>query len=1317
MESSFVLQDEVRLLQNEVSDYYIENEFAVENKSEQDLAFGLNMVTENIEGSSDAITDPLVFDKVRSFLKYFPALTPRIAARLHDVLLSAFRAEVKSTNDDLNNNETRTFAEHRICLEHYVFLIYWFLKQSEEASKSAATTTTNKSKKGKGRAYDDRPANWALQKKKTFDLLAWLLEMKLTKIWTLPPDRTVLINLITKPCYQFFENPANTKLAELKLCIFKILSLCVKYYDHRQAAQSTVIQNLQYWEHCAEPMAEWLYYLIDKYDHGQLTDELLHEIGNQEFKDTTTKDVKDTANPKTFSAFLLKLTDLASRVILKNLGVLISQLDSESYAMRITLIEIIGKLIVDLTQNSEESQPQKDQVNNFFDILEERMLDPISFCRAKVLQVYIRLLDLRVKFPKRRQTLCSLAIRHLEDKSSSVRKTAVRVLTKLLSTHPYDMYGGELSLDDWQIRLNTLNAELEVSSTQDDSLDGVMLNVINRQQMELGTTAPTLNNDTENADMDNNNRQITSSDNTNDMDLDGDGLPATQQASADEDNGQVPMTKVATTTPARPITIISSEKMQQLTLMKTFLIDAIKFIEQIHKSMSIVSQLLSSKSKLEVMEAMDFFMTAYMYKIDMAKDGLKKMLHLIWIKDTSDEGKGIKLKLLDCYRTLYIDMDENLSKRQNINNIAKNLIALTYHTTLAELTSLEQVLSTLAAEGDISRPVVEKLWDVYGFSRGQISKQQRRGAIIILGMLAKADTEMVAEKIDLMLRVGLGPVGKSDLVVAKYTCMALQRLAGTKSDKTRGVYEGKRLPMSHPIFAKLKDIIIGRNMSMEWFGTAEQAINAIYLLGDHPDILCAEIIKIKSKELFSDGDESNDQEKDFGEDTMDIDQDEQTTQQTTSTQLDSTINQSLKKSPFELSQLIFIVGHVALKQTVHLEVVESIWKRKKSTKGEKQSKGADDMDDELEQVGGTAEDDIGDAIIRIREREILFNQKSLLARFGPLLVEVCARNKVYTDRTLQTMATLALGKFMCVSSDYCERHLPLLLTILEKSKDPTIRSNIVIALGDMAVCFNTLIDDNITFLYNRLADDDKLVKKNAVMVLTHLILNGMVKVKGQISEMAKCLEDSDQRIADLAKLFFTELANKDNAIYNNLPDIISNLTAQNSNRMEEESFQRVMKFIFSFEFVEKGKYAENVVDKLCQRFQFAEEGRGWRDIAFCLSLLPYKTEKCFRKLLDNLPLYQDKVHDEAVHKYFMEIIAKGRTATKLQKLDLKSIVDELEAKVESFSGVTKEDKQKAVKPKKKVVLRAIKKDLGFISQSSSQILPTDDLQEDSQMMD
>ena len=63
-------------------------------------------------------------------------------------------------------------------------------------------------------------------------------------------------------------------------------------------------------------------------------------------------------------------------------------------------------------------------------------------------------------------------------------------------------------------------------------------------------------------------------------------------------------------------------------------------------------------------------------------------------------------------------------------------------------------------------------------------------------------------------------------------------------------------------------------------------------------------------------------------------------------------------------------------------------------------------------------------------------------------------------------------------------------------------------------------------LLRRLRDESGHVRKNTLMVLTHLILNDMVKVKGQISEMATCLEDKDSRISDLAKLFFLELSKK-----------------------------------------------------------------------------------------------------------------------------------------------------------------------------------------------
>lgn len=137
---------------------------------------------------------------------------------------------------------------------------------------------------------------------------------------------------------------------------------------------------------------------------------------------------------------------------------------------------------------------------------------------------------------------------------------------------------------------------------------------------------------------------------------------------------------------------------------------------------------------------------------------------------------------------------------------------------------------------------------------------------------------------------------------------------------------------------------------------------------------------------------------------------------------------------------------------------------------------------------------------------------------------------------LRTTATIAFSKFLCVSPRFCEEHHRLLFKILETSKDATIRSNIVIALGDIAVSFSSIIDENSNELYKGLSDGVVQVKKNTLMVLTHLILNGMVKVKGQLGEMAKCLEDPDARIQDLAKLFFKELSGKENAIYNNLPD-------------------------------------------------------------------------------------------------------------------------------------------------------------------------------------
>ena len=152
------------------------------------------------------------------------------------------------------------------------------------------------------------------------------------------------------------------------------------------------------------------------------------------------------------------------------------------------------------------------------------------------------------------------------------------------------------------------------------------------------------------------------------------------------------------------------------------------------------------------------------------------MLHLVWTKSNSDEGKGIQSHLIECYKGLFFAVPEHLSANDSATYVARNLISLTYGSSLAELTSLEQLLSNMTQQGVITSPIVAKLWQVYGFQKKETSKTQRRGAIIILGMIALADSDIVVRELDTLLTIGLGALGKSDLELARYTCIALQRL-------------------------------------------------------------------------------------------------------------------------------------------------------------------------------------------------------------------------------------------------------------------------------------------------------------------------------------------------------------------------------------------------------------------------------------------------------------------------------------------------------------------------------------------------------------
>ncbi|KAJ1885776.1 condensin complex non-SMC subunit Cnd1, partial [Kickxella alabastrina] len=1170
------------------------------------------------------------------FARDLPTIDPKLVARGLDMLVTAFENEIKQVSIVLST-PGQDPTQHAESLDRYAFLFQWIVERGESVvSQSRAASGAEKTKGRKrrptvaggssntgaagsgGSTVAEVVPGWKDKVLDMYILLQQLLQLSLGRIWNSVPERDTFIGVFTRIAHKVMENPAYTKDGEFMGALFTSLCLVLQNYNGLYGLVTMITQNLQHYEHLSESMAVLVQLAYEKHEGTQLADEVLRDIAGKAFNS-----MHDKAGPKNAARFLIKFSQLAPRALLRQMGLLIRHLDSEAHIMRSAMVDVIGHLTLHLASQDEQTDIVKNQINEYFDIIEQRFQDAHYLVRAKVMQVCQFVCSGPAKFPKRRPRLLALVIGRLEDKATNVRKHAIRALTVLLESHPFSLDGAELGIDQLEISLEKITDELAQMAKATPTQPQPKTSEVSAKKLPKD-----IDSDVE-------------GDEEEEEGADAEGAAAGQADKGREfDNAGLSPEMAA--------------KAMHLQFQQRYYRDALYFVYQLQEAQPVLLQLLGSTNKGEVMEAMDFFVAAVRFRVDGAQEGIRRMSHLIWTPSSasnsasasinsssegnaSEEARGVRAKLLDSYMQLYLTPSERLSSAENTSRITRNLISLTFGATLAELTSLEELIRTLMEERLISPDVIAKLRSVYGYTKQRLPLAQRRGAIIILGMLAQANRSIVTDDIDLYLRIGLGDYGHEDLAVAKYTCMILQCLGATKLRRPGGAarmdeQEMKRLPMNSPIFDGLQRILEEPRRDPEWFPAAEQALNTIYALADKPDALAVRLVRSQAKlvqalmsqskgiNALANGATAEEKEEEHDDDMMDVDEEE------TEAKAPAPVARKLV-DPWDLTRLLFMVGHIAIKEIVLLESIEAELKRRKSDDEPRRKKRApakpkgrggarakghakeapleseeeEEEDDELNQIAGTTEDEIGDIISAIRERELLFGTtKSLLALFGPLLVHVCKNLGKFNDRLLTVHATAALAKFMCISSAFCEQNLPLLLILLQRAKSPVIRANISIALGDITVCFNNLIGENVQYLYGPLHDADTKVKKTTLMVLTHLILNGMVKVKGQLGEMAKCLEDKDPRVADMARLFFSELSSKDNAVYNNLPDIISSLS-MGTGAVNEDSFGRIMKFLFEF-IKEKDRQTENVVEKLCQRFRNTTDPRQCRDIAYCMAL-------------------------------------------------------------------------------------------------------------------
>ena len=287
--------------------------------------------------------------------------------------------------------------------------------------------------------------------------------------------------------------------------------------------------------------------------------------------------------------------------------------------------------------------------------------------------------SLPTKFPKQRAQIADLAIRTLEDKTSSARRYSIQLLCKLLESHPFGaLHGGTLNLNEWQERYDKVVEEL------------AKVDVVEMERARLDAGINDEGEEEEKA-------ELSDSDDQEDTVREGSSISnESYDNTAHGEEGNISRSSTAKKEKRSRGPRISSADLAavaieqsnvdpalitKLRLTKKYYTDALRFINQIEAAIPTLCQLLVSTTKSEVLEAMRFFRTAYEYDVFGAEKGIKTMLHLIWTKDNNTtnteegmDGKGIRATLIEVYRSLYYDVVPDLQPKQQVNRIAKNMI-------------------------------------------------------------------------------------------------------------------------------------------------------------------------------------------------------------------------------------------------------------------------------------------------------------------------------------------------------------------------------------------------------------------------------------------------------------------------------------------------------------------------------------------------------------------------------------------------------------------------------------------------------------------
>ena len=612
---------------------------------------------------------------------------------------------------------------------------------------------------------------------------------------------------------------------------------------------------------------------------------------------------------------------------------------------------------------------------------------------------------------------------------------------------------------------------------------------------------------------------------------------------------------------------------------------AVAFIRCLENAVPHVLAILASKSTQDILEAVKLLAAMIRFKVTAAVDGMMKLCVQVFNREqvVSD---AVVAAFVDIVAgpAVVVGVQDEL---QRATLIAQQIIRVLKGASAGEVSAVSRILARKGV--DFCEQIIDATLEL-----AEASTPDSAAAMQLFSILSDTCPDVTLERLDDIAAIGIKRNGlsRNDLDFATYTCNALHPVGRLE--------RFKQLPPSSPLFVDMCMLLLSKCRSLpQWVPVARSVLQAIYALSSDPEKIITQVVKkLRDRyvSLRTDIDAAEDAAPEGAE----------------AAQAVQKRDRVIAEARVLLGRLLFTLGETAVLQLVvaekqykrDIQDIHSAGDKKAATAAKAASpkrggtkRKADAAQDEgeeedamVEELGmtskGALETEV-EARLKAEESRILGSKTSVWGIHRNLVVRSALKVDIATkDVWTKSCAVLALCLYMMVSEDFAKQYVQYLFSLLQAAKEPTIRTNIIISIGDLLTRFPNTMEPWTGCFFSALSDPDVHVRSTAYLVSSHLILNDMLKARHFVHTLLKGLTDESPVIQGRAALFLREYSARGERVFTGLPDTLSALSRDRS--VTNTAFRLIMKSMIAY--VGKEKQLEVLTRRLCLKFTQISQG-------------------------------------------------------------------------------------------------------------------------------